>query len=109
VIYRFGAPLFYANSNRFSEEIRRLVGQAPAPVRWLVVDAGPITHVDYTAARSVGQLKEDLARRGVMLAFAHVGPDLRADLDRHHLTDAIGSARLFDTLHEALAIIHHVS
>lgn len=43
VIYRFGAPLFYANSNRFSEESGRLVTEAPVPVRWLVVDAGPIT------------------------------------------------------------------
>src|SRR5215469_13309225 len=39
VIYRFGAPLFYANANRFSEEIRGLVEQAPTPVRWLIVDA----------------------------------------------------------------------
>jgi high affinity sulfate transporter 1 len=109
VIYRFGAPLFYANTSRFSEEIRSIVGQETTPVRWLLVDAGPITHVDYTAARSVRELKEALAHRGVVLAFAHVGSDLRADLDRHHLTDMIGPARLFDTLREALAAIHHVS
>jgi MFS superfamily sulfate permease-like transporter len=106
VVYRFGAPLFYANTNRFSEEIRGIVGQASAPVRWLVVDAGPITQLDFTAARSVSQLKKDLARRGVLLAFAHVGPSLRADLDRHNLTEVIGLERLFDTLHEALAVIH---
>ena len=70
VIYRFGAPLFYANANRFSEEIRGLVEQAPEPVRWLIVDAGPITRVDYTAARVVCQLHVDLARRGIRLAFA---------------------------------------
>jgi len=107
VIYRFGAPLFYANTSRFSEEIRGIVGREPTPVRWLVVDAGPITRIDYTAARSVRQLKEDLARRDVLMAFAHVGSDLRADLDRHHLTEVIGEARLFDTLREALASIHH--
>jgi MFS superfamily sulfate permease-like transporter len=106
VIYRFGAPLFYANANRFSEEIRSLVRHAPAPVRWVVVDGGPITHIDYTAARAVRQLQEDLTRGGVRLAFAHVGSDLRADLDRHHLTEAIGSAQLFDTLREALAVVH---
>ena len=107
VIYRFGAPLFYANTNRFSEEIRGIV--AHAPVRWVVVDAGPITQLDYTAARSVRQLKEDLDRFGVLLAFAHVGSDLRADLDRHDLTEVIGPERLFDTLHAALAAIHRVS
>jgi len=105
VIYRFGAPLFYANANRFSEEIRVLVGGEPSPVRWVVVDGGPITHIDYTAARSVHQLQEDLKGRGIRLAFAHLGPDLRADLDRHHLTEEIGAAQLFDTLHEVLAAI----
>ena len=105
VSYRFGAPLFYANANRFSEEIRVLVGGDPSPVRWVVVDGGPITHVDYTAARSVNQLQEDLKGRGIRLAFAHLGADLRADLDRHHLTEAIGAAQLFDTLHEVLAAI----
>ncbi len=109
VIYRFGAPLFYANTNRFSAEIRGIVEQATTPVRWLLVDAGPITRLDYTAARSVRQLKEDLARHGALLAFAHVGSDLRADLDRHNLTEVIGPARLFDTLHEALAFIHPVN
>jgi SulP family sulfate permease len=104
VIYRFGAPLFYANASRFSEEILSLVTEAPSPVQWLVVDAGPITRVDYTAARSVHQLHEDLTSRGVHLAFAHVGSVLRADLDRHHLIEVIGSAQLFDTLHEALAV-----
>jgi MFS superfamily sulfate permease-like transporter len=109
VVYRFGAPLFYANANRFSEEIRGLVRQAAPPARWLVVDAGPITRVDYTAARIVRQLRDDLALRGAQLAFAHVGSDLRADLDRHHLTEAIGPERLFETLHEALAVIHGIS
>jgi SulP family sulfate permease len=105
VIYRFGAPLFYANANRFSEEVRNLVGAAPSPVRWVVVDAGSITNVDYTAARFVRQLKEDLTRRSAGLAFAHVQPYLRADLERHHLTEVIGPERLFDSLHEALAAI----
>ncbi len=109
VIYRFGSPLFYANANRFSEEIRSLIEKGPAAAAWLVVDAGPITRIDYTAARFVRDLHGDLTRRGVCLAFAHVGSDLRADLDRHNLTAVIGSARLFDTLHEALTVIHGMS
>jgi len=105
VVYRFGAPLFYANANRFSEEVLNLVGPAPSPVRWLVVDAGAITNVDYTAARVVRELQEDLARRGVTLVLAHVHSDLKPDLDRHHLTDVVGSTRIFDSLHEALAAL----
>ena len=106
VIYRFGAPLFYANAGGFSDEIRLLVGPAPSSVRWVIVDAGAITHVDYTAARVVRELQQNLAERHVELVFAHVQSDLKPDLDRHHLTEAIGADRIFDTLREALACYH---
>jgi len=103
VVYRFGAPLFYFNASRFAAEISELLVPGPAAVHCLIVDAGPITNVDYTAARAVRRLKENLDRRGILLAFAHVQSDLRADLDRHGVTNVIGSDRLFETLHEALA------
>jgi SulP family sulfate permease len=105
VVYRFGAPLFYANANRFAEEVCGLAGTDPKP-KWFIVDAGPITRLDYTAARYVSNLQSDLAGKGVRLAFAHVGADLRADLDRHNLTETIGRENLFDTLHEAMTKIH---
>jgi MFS superfamily sulfate permease-like transporter len=70
------------------------------------VDAGAITNVDYTAAQVVRELQTDLAHRGVALVFAHVQSDLKPDLDRHHLTEAIGPNRIFDTLHAALAAYH---
>jgi MFS superfamily sulfate permease-like transporter len=108
VVYRFGAPLFYANAGEFSDEIRLLAEPAPSPVRWLVVDAGAITHVDYTAARVVRDLQQNLAERKVALVLAHVQSDLKPDLDRHHLTEAIGPERIFDTLHEALACYHRL-
>jgi MFS superfamily sulfate permease-like transporter len=106
VVYRFGAALFYANAGMFADEIRSLAGPKPSPVRWLVVDAGAITNVDYTASRVVRELQEDLGERGVELVFAHVQSDLKPDLDRHHLTEAIGPNRIFDTLREALGAYH---
>ncbi len=103
VIYRFGAALFYANASLFTEQIRGLVGPTPAPVRWLVVDAEAITNVDYTAARVVRELHQELADRGVMLVFARAPASLRADLDRHLLTEVIGPTQFFDRLHDAVA------
>jgi MFS superfamily sulfate permease-like transporter len=103
VIYSFGAALFYANATLFADEIRGLVGPGPSPVRWLVVDAEAITNVDFTAARMVLQLQQELVRCGVVLALARVSRSLKADLDRHLLTKDIGSARFFDRLHDALA------
>ena len=106
VIYRFGAPLFYANAGRFADEIRGLVGLGLPPVRWVIVDAGPITKLDYSAARIVQELQTELASRGIELVFAHVEPELQEDLDRHHLTEVIGRARIFDKLHDAIARYH---
>ena len=103
VMYRFGAALFYANASQFAEEIRGLVGPAPSPTRWLVVDAEAITNVDYTAARMVRQLQQELVHCGVVLALARVSLSLKADLDRHFLTGVIGPERIFDRLHDALA------
>src|SRR5262249_59463022 len=105
VIYRFGAALFYANASRFAAEIRALVAPAPAPVRYLVVDAGAITNVDYSAARTVRDLQRDLASDGVTLVLVHVEADLQADLDRHRLTEVIGRRCLFASLREALTTI----
>jgi MFS superfamily sulfate permease-like transporter len=104
VVYRFSAPLFYANATRFADEVLKLVSP-PSSARWVVVDAGAITHVDYSAARVVSELQRDLSRRGIGLVLAHVQSDLKPDLDRHHLTEAIGPSRIFDSLHEALAAL----
>jgi MFS superfamily sulfate permease-like transporter len=108
-VYRFGAVLFYANAGRFSDEIRMLAGTAPSPLRWVLVDAGAIAHVDYSAARVVRELQQDLAQRGVQLVLAHVQSDLKPDLDRHHLTEAIGAGCIFDSLHAALAAFHNLA
>jgi sulfate permease, SulP family len=105
IVYRFGADLFYANEYRFADEVRTLVERAPTPVQWFVVDAGAITDLDYTAARSVLDLLADLQRRGVTLVFARVNRYLRSDMNRHGITAAIGEARIFTTLHEALAAV----
>ena len=106
IVYRFGSDLFYANAHRFTEEVRALVAHAPAPVRWFVVDAGPIEDIDFSAAQTVRDLLADLARQNVGVVFARVGSYLRSDMDRHCITPAIGEARIFTTLHEALTAVH---
>jgi sulfate permease, SulP family len=103
VIYRFSAPLFYANANHFSREVRMLSSTAPTPLHWVVVDAGAMTNLDFTSARVVREVLEDLSAQGTGMAFAHVRADLKPDLDRHHLTEAIGPTRIYDALHDAVA------
>jgi sulfate permease, SulP family len=105
IIYRFNADLFYANQNRFVDEVRTLVERAPTPVRWFIVDAGAITDIDYSAAQSIRDLLNDLARQRVGMVFARVNPYLRSDMDRHGITAATGEMRIFATLHEAITAV----
>jgi MFS superfamily sulfate permease-like transporter len=83
--------------------VRGLIEGAPTPIRWLVVDAGAITNVDYSAARVLQTLQTDLARGGVVLVLVHAQSSLLDDLRRHRLTDVIGANHIFETLHEAVA------
>jgi SulP family sulfate permease len=105
IVYRFGADLFYANDNRFADEVRCLVECAPTPVQWFIVDAGAITDIDYSAAQSMRDLLDDLGRQGVGMVFARVSLYLRSDMDRHGVTAAIGETQIFTTLHEAIAAV----
>ncbi|APA87360.1 SulP family inorganic anion transporter [Paraburkholderia sprentiae WSM5005] len=104
IVYRFGADLFYANDHFFVDDTRRLIDRAPNPVRWFVVDASAITDVDYSAARSVGELCSALKRNGVEVIFARVNRYLRSDMDRHGITPIVEERCIFGTLHEALSM-----
>jgi len=103
IVYRFGADLFYANANRFTDEVRALVRRSPTPVRWFIIDCSAITDIDYSAAQVMHDLLDDFARHELTVLFARVNPYMRADMDRHCLTPVVGEARIFGTLHEAVA------
>jgi SulP family sulfate permease len=105
IIYRFGSDLFFANAKRFADQVRALVVCAPTPVRWFIVEASAITDIDFSAAQSLRDLIDELKRRGVRIVFARVSPYLRSDMDRHHITDAVGEKWLFTTLHDAITAV----
>jgi len=108
IVYRFGADLFYANEERFVSQVRALVERAPSKVQWLIVDAGAITDLDYSAAQSIRVLLDDLRLQGTQVLFGRVSPYLRSDMDRHGVAAAVGEARIFSKLHEAIAATHEV-
>jgi len=105
IVFQFGADLFYANAGRFAEDVRGLVDGAPSPVRWLIVDAGAMTSVDYSAARVLRALVDDLSHGGVIVLLVHAEASLLGDLRRHRLVDVAAPGRAFDTLREALAVV----
>ena len=102
IVYWFGSDLYYASANHFSEQVRTLVANAAEPVRWLIIDAGAITSVDYSSGKVLVELQEDLARQGVTLVFAHAVQSLREDLDHLGVSEAVGNGQIFEKLSDAV-------
>ena len=102
VLYRFDAPLFFANADQFRHSALELVASAPGHARWLVVTAEPITDIDATAADMLIRLHGDLVNRGVVLAFAELKGHVRERLARFGVVDLVGDARFYRTVGEAV-------
>jgi MFS superfamily sulfate permease-like transporter len=105
VLYRFDAPIFFANADYFRERIRALARQGD--VTWIVVAAEPITDVDATAGETLARLNDDLTAAGVELAFAELKDPVRDRLRHYGVEDAIGARRFFPTIGVAVAAYLH--
>ena len=82
VLFRWDAPLFFANAEFFKERVLDAVARAPTSIRWLVVAAEPVTSVDVTAADTLSELNEALRNMGVKLAFAELKDPVKDKLKR---------------------------
>ena len=104
VVYRFASGLYYANANRFNEEILALVdGADPAsPVRCVVLDSPALVDVDYSGSLTLKQVISELHDRGARFVVAQITDDVRAELDRFGITDSIGADAYYDTVAEAV-------
>ena len=102
VVFRYDAPLCFANANDFKNRALEAVNAQTETVEWLLLNAEAIVEVDLTAADALGELHVELERRGIVLALARVKHDLRAQLERIGLVTHIGQDRLFATLPVAL-------
>jgi high affinity sulfate transporter 1 len=100
VIFRFDAPLFFANARTFREQVRALAASDPAP-KWIIIAAEPMTDVDTTAAEMLEDLDEDLNERGISLVFADMKPPVRSKIERYELTRTIDPNHFFRTVGEA--------
>src|SRR5204862_6134835 len=72
VLFRWDAPLFFANAEFFHERVLAAVASSPTPVRWLVVAAEPVTSVDVTSADMLTELDETLQAAGIELCVAEM-------------------------------------
>ncbi|MFF5012111.1 SulP family inorganic anion transporter [Streptomyces sp. NPDC001165] len=102
VIYRFDAPLFFANARTFRDQVRRLAHGDPRP-SWIVVAAEPMTDVDTTAADVLEDLDEALNAEHVHLVFAELKDPVRRKIERYGLTRTIDPDHFFPTVEAAVA------
>jgi high affinity sulfate transporter 1 len=102
VLFRWDAPLFFANAEEFADRVRRAIASSPTPVRWVVVAAEPVTDLDTTAADVLWELEEELAAQDVDLRFAEVKDPVKDRLKRYGLFERFGDDHFYPTVGEAV-------
>jgi high affinity sulfate transporter 1 len=102
ILYRFDAPLFFANADVFRERIRERIAASNGPVHWVIVAAEPITDVDTTAAAMLDELVDELAAADITLAFAEMKDPIRAKLHRYGALGHVPDDRIFPTVGTAV-------
>ena len=103
LLYRFDAPLFFANADVFRARLRERIKDAGQPIRWVVVAAEPITDVDTTAASMLDDLVEELDGREITLAFAELKDPVRERLRRYGALERVPDAHIFPTVGTAVS------
>ena len=102
VLFRWDAPLFFANAELFSDRVHEAVEASPTPVRRVVVAAEPVTSVDVTASDSLAELEQSLNAEGIELCFAELKDPVKDKLKRFGLFAQWGEQRFFATLGSAV-------
>jgi high affinity sulfate transporter 1 len=102
ILFRWDAPLFFANAELFKERVLDTAAKSPTPARWFVVAAEPVTSVDVTAADMVAELVEELRAKGIELCFAEIKDPVKDKLRRFGLLAQLGDTHFFPTIEEAV-------
>lgn len=98
VLFRWDAPLFFANAELFHNRVLNAVATSPTPVRWVVVTAEPVTSVDVTSADMLAELDETLHAAGIELCFAEMKDPVKDKLKRFGLFARLGDETFFPTI-----------
>jgi MFS superfamily sulfate permease-like transporter len=111
VLFRFDAPLFFANADRFREAVLDAVEGAQPPIRMVIVAAEPITDVDSTAEGMLSELIAQLARMGIGLSFAELKGPVKDKVVRYGLDGRLAQPNFPRTVGSAVHAYlqeHHV-
>lgn len=107
VLFRWDAPLFFANAEQFQDRVLDAVAASPTPVRWLVVAAEPVTSVDVTSADMLAELMGTLHEAGIELRIAEMKDPVKDKLKRFGLFAQLGEDAFFPTV--GTAVKHYLA
>ena len=103
VLFRWDAPLFFANAEFFRDRAMMAVESSPTQVNWLVVGAEPVTSIDVTSADTLEELDHSMTKAGIMLCFAEMKDPVKDKLKDFGLFSKFGENRFFATTGEAVS------
>jgi MFS superfamily sulfate permease-like transporter len=109
VLFRWDAPLFFANTEQFREVILNTLAEAPTPVRWLVVSAEPVTSIDVTSADMLTELDQELHQAGIEMVFAGMKDPVKDELKHYEAFKKLGENLFYNTVGEAVKAYLKVS
>jgi high affinity sulfate transporter 1 len=102
VLFRWDAPLFFANAELFHQRLIETVSESPTPVRRIIVAAEPVTSIDVTSADMLAELEQTLTESGIELRFAEMKDPVKDKLRRFELFERFGPANFYPTIHSAV-------
>ena len=102
VLFRWDAPLFFANAELFHQCVLAAIAESPTPVRRLIITAEPVTSIDVTSADMLAELAQDLTERGIELRFAEMKDPVKDKLRRFELFESFGAASFYPTIGAAV-------
>ena len=102
LVYRFGGSIFFENAQYFADQLNQAVKTAQQPVHYIILDAGAINDLDYTAAEMLKHVCLKYKSENTRFVLAHVPPALQRLLDRFDLTDIVGKHNIFPSLEAAI-------
>ena len=103
LMYRYDAPLCFANAENFKQRVLESIAVEPTPVEWLVLNMEANVEIDITAIDMLAELRDELAARNIVFAMARVKQDLYLDLERAGFLKDIKAEHIYPTLHTAIA------
>jgi MFS superfamily sulfate permease-like transporter len=102
VLFRWDAPLFFANAELFNQRVFDAIASSPGEVNCIIVTAEPVTSVDISAADTLAELQDTLAEAGIRLCFAEMKDPVKDKLKRFQLFERFGEKNFFATIDEAV-------